>query len=118
MRERVVRFVDEGRSHREAARHFRVSPKFVNHMIKLRRETGSLEAKPQGNLGHIGKLRDMEAWVRAWLAVKGELTLDELRLELEREHEVRVHRSAAGRLQSRITRLREAQQRNMRMPIY
>ena len=53
---RVVAFVDEGYGHREAARHFRVSPKFVNDMIKLRRETGSLEPKRQGNLGHTGKL--------------------------------------------------------------
>jgi len=30
LRERVVAFVDEGHGHREAARHFRVSPRFVN----------------------------------------------------------------------------------------
>ena len=42
LRERVVAFVDEGHGHRESARHFRVSPKFVNDMIKLRRETGLL----------------------------------------------------------------------------
>jgi len=35
LRERVVAFVDEDNRHREAARHFRVSPKFVNDMIKL-----------------------------------------------------------------------------------
>ena len=35
LRERVVAFVDEGHGHRESARHFRVSPKFVNDMIKL-----------------------------------------------------------------------------------
>jgi hypothetical protein len=59
LRERVVAFVDEGNSHRDAARHFRVSPKFVNDMVKLRRETGALLAKPQGNLGRTGKLRPM-----------------------------------------------------------
>ena len=59
LRVRVVAFVDEGYGHREAARHFRVSPKFVNDMIKLRRETGSLEPKRQGNLGHTGKLRGL-----------------------------------------------------------
>jgi transposase len=48
LRARVVGFVDEGHSHRKAARHFRVSPKFVNDMIKLRRETGALAAKRQG----------------------------------------------------------------------
>ena len=35
LRARVVGFVDEGHSHRKAARHFRVSPKFVNDMMEL-----------------------------------------------------------------------------------
>ena len=56
LRERVVAFVDEGNSHRDAARHFRVLPKFVHDMVKLRRETGALLAKPQGNLGRTGKI--------------------------------------------------------------
>ncbi len=96
LRARVVAFVDEGNSHREAARRFRVSPRFVNNMIKLRRETGGLEPKPQGNLGHVGKRRGLEDWVRERLAEQGGLTLDELRLELEQVHQVDVHRSAVG----------------------
>ena len=96
LRARVVWFVDEGHSHRKAARHFRVSPKFVNDMIKLRRETGALAAKRQGNLGHAGKLRGLEAWVRGRLGDRGDLTLDELRLELEQVHDVTVHRSSVG----------------------
>ena len=35
LRARVVGFVKEGNSHREAARHFRVSPRFVNNMMIL-----------------------------------------------------------------------------------
>ncbi len=96
LRARVVAFVDEGNSHREAARHFRVSPKFVNDMIKLRRETGGLEPKRQGNLGRVGKLKGLEEWLRGRLAERGDLTLDELRLELEQGHEVKVHRSSVG----------------------
>jgi len=96
LRARVVAFVDEGHGHREAARHFRVSPKFVNDMIKLRRQTGSLAPKRQGNLGHVGKLRGFEGWARARLAERGDLTLDELRLELERVHGVKVHRASVG----------------------
>lgn len=102
LRERVVAFVDEGHSHRAAAGYFRVSPKFVNDMIKLRRETGGLAPKPQGNLGHTGKLRGLDGWVRRRLAEQGDLTLDELRLELEQEHDVRVHRSAVGRWLHRL----------------
>ena len=96
LRQRVVAFVDEGNSHRAAARHFRTSPKFVNDMIKLRRETGALDAKPQGNQGGCGKLSDLGSWVRARLAGKGDLTLDELRLELEQAQGVTVHRSSVG----------------------
>jgi transposase len=102
LRERVVAFVDEGHGHREAARHFRVSPKFVNDMVKLRRETGGLAAMPQGNRGRVGKLRGLEAWVRDRLAGKGELTLDELCRELKAEHQVGVHRSAVGRWLHRL----------------
>ena len=102
LRERVVAFVDEGHGHREAARHFRVSPKFVNDMIKLRRESGGLQPKRQGNRGRTGKLRGLEAWVRRRLEAQGGLTLDELRLELEREHAVCVHRSAVGRWLHRL----------------
>ena len=49
LRRRVVAYVDEGHGHREAARHFRVSPRFVNNLINLRRQTGSLEARRQGH---------------------------------------------------------------------
>ena len=96
LRQRVVAFVDEGNGHREAARHFRTSPKFVNDMIKLRRETGGLDPKPQGNGGGYGKLSNQAGWVRARLAEKGDLTLDELRLELEQVHGVTVHRASVG----------------------
>ena len=36
LRTRVVAYVDEGHGHREAARHFRVSPKFVNDLVVRR----------------------------------------------------------------------------------
>lgn len=49
LRERVVGFVDDGHSHRAAAADFRVSPKFVNDMIKLRWETGGLVRSPSGS---------------------------------------------------------------------
>jgi transposase len=49
LRERVVAFVNEGSSYREAARHFRVSPRFVNNMMILHRSSGSLAAAKQGH---------------------------------------------------------------------
>ncbi len=41
LRERVVGFVKEGHTHRAAAARFRVSVRFVNDMVILKRETGS-----------------------------------------------------------------------------
>jgi transposase len=102
LRERVVGFVDDGHGHREAARHFRVSPKFVNDMIKLRRATGTLSPKRQGNLGRTGKLNGLDDWVLDRLAARGDLTLDELCLELARDHGVTVHRSSVGRWLQRL----------------
>jgi hypothetical protein len=55
LRERVVTFVEEGHGHREAARHFRVSPRFVNDLVILKRETGSFLPRRQEHLGG-GKL--------------------------------------------------------------
>ena len=74
LRARVVGFVEEGNSHREAARHFRVSPRFVNNMMILHRATGSLV--PGGKLTPHGE------WIEARVARNGEVTLDELCVEL------------------------------------
>ena len=60
LRSRVVAFVAEGHGHREAARHFRVSPKFVNDMVILKRESGGLVAQRQGHSGD-GKLAPLMA---------------------------------------------------------
>nr|WP_292521370.1 helix-turn-helix domain-containing protein [Mesorhizobium sp.] len=100
MRRRVAAYVDEGHGHREAARHFRVSPRFVNNLIKLRQQTGSLEPRRQGHVGG-GKLEAHAEFVRLRLAETGELTLDELCVELEGRG-LSVHRSNVGRLLNRL----------------
>jgi transposase len=97
LRERVVAFVDEGRGHREAARHFRVSPKFVNDLVKLRRETGSLAPRRQGNGGGHGKLAGVTGWIEARVSAKGEITLGELVAELAETHRIDVHRGTVWR---------------------
>lgn len=101
LRMRVVAFVEEGNTHRATAAHFRVSIKFVNDMVNLKRETGSLEPKPQGRRGH-GKLSGVKDWVRARIAIKPDTTLDELRIALHREHGIEVHRSSVGDLLRRL----------------
>jgi transposase len=100
LRSRVVAFVEEGHGHREAARHFRVSPRFVNNLIKLKAQTGSLEPRPQGRIGG-GKLDAHADFVRGCLEEAGDLTLDELCVELAARG-VSVHRSNVGRLLRRL----------------
>lgn len=56
LRRRVVEFVEESHTHRVAAAHFRVSIKFAND-LSLKRETGGLAPKRQGNPGR-GKLSE------------------------------------------------------------
>ena len=82
LRQRVVDFVEEGHRHRAAAARFRVSIKFVNDMVILKRETGALEAKPQGNGGGHGKLAGVAEWIARRITEKRDLTLDELGVEL------------------------------------
>jgi transposase len=101
LRERVVAFVEEGHSNREAARHFRVSPRCVNNMMILHRQSGSLAPKPQGRPRGGGKLAAHHEWIRERMSQNGDLTLDELCLELGARG-VTVHRSAVGRLLHRL----------------
>lgn len=48
LRLRVVAFAEKGNGHREAARHFRVSPRFVNNMMILHRSSSSIAPAKQG----------------------------------------------------------------------
>ena len=101
VRVRVVAFVDEGHSNREASRHFRVSPRFVNNLMKLRAETGSIEPRPQGHGVGGGKLAAHADFVRVQVEENGDVTLDELCVALEGRG-VTVHRSNVGRLLHRL----------------
>ena len=101
LRSRVVAFVAEGHGHREAARHFRVSPKFVNDMVILKRESGGLVPQRQGHSGD-GKLAPFEGWMRERLVAKADLTLDEIVVELASVHGVSLHRASVGRWLHRL----------------
>ena len=90
LRTRAVMLVEQGHTHTEAARRLCVSIKFVNDMVRLKRETGSLAPKRQGNPGR-GKLTGVKDWVRERIAAKPDLTIDELTVELAAEHGLKVH---------------------------
>jgi|SRR6056297_596036 len=101
LRERAVALVVQGNTHTETARRLCVSIKFVNDMVRLKRETGALDPKPQGNPGR-GKLTCVRDWVQARIADQPDLTIDELTAELGSEHGLNVHRSSVGRLLHRL----------------
>jgi len=97
LRQRVVDFVEEGHTHRSAAAQFRVSIKFVNDMVLLKRATGALEPKPQGNGGGHGKLAGVASWIEGRIGEKRDLTLDELVVELREKQGVAAHRVSVWR---------------------
>lgn len=81
LRERAFALVEQGNTHTETARRLCVSIKFVNDMVRLKRETGALAPKPQGNPGR-GKMSDVKDWVRDRIVAQPDLTIDELTAEL------------------------------------
>lgn len=82
LRERVVRAVDGGLSRREAARLFRVAVSTVVEWVRVWRETGSVLAKPMGG-DHSSRLKSERAWLLGRIEAAPDLTLEEIRAELE-----------------------------------
>jgi transposase len=97
LRQRVVACVEDGYSHRSTAARFRVSVKFVNDMVILKRETGGLEPRAQGNGGGHGKLGPVRDWIEARMAKKPDLTLNDLVAELADCHSITIHRVSVWR---------------------
>ena len=81
LRERVVRFVDEGHSRHAAAAHFRVSVSFVVNLVNAFRVRGSLAPKPSGGRRHA-KLEPHRALLLEKVAEKADITMPELAAEL------------------------------------
>ena len=65
LRERVVRFVEAGRSRHAAAAHFQVSVSFVVNLMKAYIASGRLAPKPSGSRRHA-KLEPHRAFLLAW----------------------------------------------------
>lgn len=81
LRERVVRFVEVGRSCHAAAAHFSVSVSFVVRLMKAFRTAGSLAPKPSGGRRHA-KLAPHRAFLIARIEEKADITMPELAAEL------------------------------------
>lgn len=92
LRERVVLFVEEGNSHRAADARLRVSVKFVNDMVILKREADGLTPRVQDNGGGHGKLFGVQDWITVRMNAKPDLTLNDLVGELADHHGIAIHR--------------------------
>jgi transposase len=77
LRERVVRFVEEGHSRHGAAAHFKVSVSFVVKLMRAFRATGSLAPKPSGGRRHA-KLEPHRSFLLAAVAERPDITMVEL----------------------------------------
>jgi len=84
-------------THRSAPAQFRASVKFFDDTVFLKRATGSLAAKPQGNRGGHGNQARVAGWIERRIKQKRDLTLDELVAELREGHGVEVHRVSIWR---------------------
>ena len=82
LRERVVGYVEAGRSRRAAAAHFGVSVSFVVNLMAAYRLRGSLEPKPLGGRRHA-KLDPHRVFLLRRVAEKDDITMPELAGELE-----------------------------------
>ena len=81
LRERAVAAVERGMSRAEAARQFQVSHSSVIRWTKRKAETGSPAAMPMGGKKPF-RLAGEDAWIRARVAEKPDITGRELLAEL------------------------------------
>lgn len=95
LRERIVCAVEDGASRRAAARHFAVSVSCVIELVQRWRRTGTLAPRQIGGWKDYA-LAAHEERVRALVAARPDLTLDELGDALAQEG-VRVGRSSVWR---------------------
>lgn len=102
LRSRVVAHVEEGHSHRSTAARFKVSVKFVNDMIKLKRETGQLNPRPIPGQKGRGKLEPYITWLKSRVQSQPDITLDQLVIELQEQFGVNVHRWTVCRYLHRL----------------
>jgi transposase len=107
LRERIVEAVKRGESRRSAAERFRVSVSCVIKLVQRWHRTGSIDPGQMGGWKDYA-LADHEAVVRALLAERPDLTLEELRDALV-EKGIRVGRSSVDRfLKARALTLKKS----------
>jgi transposase len=84
---RVLAAIDGGGSAKAVARLFQVSVSYIDKALGRRSATGETEARPQRNRQTL-KLEDHHAAIAAEVALRPDVTLDELRAWLAGTHGV------------------------------
>jgi transposase len=87
LRSRVLAALDGGHSAKATARLFQVSVSYIYKALGRRAATGETEARPQRNRQTL-KLADHHAAIAAEVALRPDVTLDELRAWLLATHQV------------------------------
>ena len=83
LRERIVGFVSAGRSRRQAAAQFGVSPSFAVKLLARHVRTGSSTPSKQGRPAGRGKLGRHSSFLIRRVEEKPDITMPELAAELE-----------------------------------
>jgi transposase len=110
LRQRAIEAYNENPNACEVARRFDVSHTWVQNLVKLWRQTGSLEPQYQ-NCGRSPTIGEREKqWLREWLAEENGLTLKELQERLAEKGVTVSHATVDNALKSmNITRKKKRQ---------
>ena len=97
LRERVLAFVEAGRSRRAAARHFHVSASFAVKLMARAGVTGTIEPARQGRPPGQGKLAPFASFLGTRVDAEPDITMPELAEVLFEAHGVNVTPAALSR---------------------
>jgi transposase len=89
LRLRLVAYVEDGHSRREAAERFKTAASSAVNVVKLWKDTGSIEPKPRGGFRH-GKLKPHRGFILGAVAERPDITMPELAQVLLAAKEVKI----------------------------
>lgn len=81
LRLRLVAYVEEGYSRREAAERLKVAASSAVNVVRRWKEAGSVEPRPRGGFRH-GKLKPHRDFILAVVSKRPDITMPELAAEL------------------------------------
>lgn len=89
LRRRLVEYVEEGHSRREAAARLMTAPSSAVNVVRLWKETGSVDPRPRGGFRH-GKLKPHRTFILGIVGKRPDITMPELAAELLAAKDVKI----------------------------